>query len=339
VGNAAFGVFQGSLTAVFSIARCSRRILVRRQVPQTAVRTLLVVFRPPGCNLPLRVEQVLKPAYVQTFFPQPSVKTFHARILRRLARLNVDQLDLPLHAPRQKMPAGELRTVVAADRLRHSPLGRDLFQHARHSAAGETGIHFQGQALAGKSIDHAQHPNRPPALHRIVHEIERPLLVRRGPRRQRLSRPHAMFSLLSPKHQSRLPIHPMHSLVIHCFSRPRQQHMQPPISGPRLLPRQLHQPRPQLVIRACRLIAVTRYRHRHQPANPALARCVFHPQPTCIRPLVHELHPFFAISAFNISLSKLRSTTSFFKRVFSSRNCLASCASLTVTPPYFAFHA
>jgi hypothetical protein len=63
------------------------------------------------------------------------------------------------------------------------------------------------------------------------------------------------------------------------------------------------------------------------------------PQPVCVRPLVYELHPFFAISAFNISLSRLRSTTSFFNFVFSSRNCFASCASLTSIPPYFAFQA
>jgi hypothetical protein len=34
------------------------------------------------------------------------VKTFDPPVLRRLARLNVDQFDLPLHAPCQKMPTG-----------------------------------------------------------------------------------------------------------------------------------------------------------------------------------------------------------------------------------------
>src|SRR6266403_3415201 len=86
-------------------------------------------------------------------------------------------------------------------------------------------------------------------------------------------------------------------------------------------------------------MAVTRYRHPHQPADPALARCVLQPQPVRLRPLFYEPHPFFAITAFSISLSRLRSTTSFFRREFSSRNCLASCASLTSIPPYFAFQA
>src|ERR1019366_5382187 len=41
----------------------------------------------------------------------------------------------------------------------------------------------------------------------------------------------------------------------------------------------------------------------HQPANPALARCILQPQPVRIRPLVYELHPFFAMTAFSISAS------------------------------------
>src|ERR1019366_7756620 len=57
-----------------------------------------------------------------------------------------------------------------------------------------------------------------------------------------------------------------------CFSRPEQQHMQPPIPEPRLFPRQLHQARAQLFIASCRPIAVTRYRHPHQPANPITRR-------------------------------------------------------------------
>src|ERR1700691_164210 len=103
-----------------------------------------------------------------------------------------------------------------------------------------------------------------------------------------------MLSFLPPQAQTRLSIHAMDTLLVHCFSRPQQQHVQPPISKSRFLR---------------------------------------------VRPLVYELHPFFAMTAFSISLSRLRSTTSFFNFVFSSRNCFASCASLTSIPPYFAFQA
>src|SRR3984957_4792757 len=316
-----------------------RRKLFRRAVSQTAVRALLVVLDLPRRDLTPRIKQILKPAHRQALIPQPSVKALNAPILRRLSRLYVQQLDLPFHTPRQKMPAGELRPVVAADRSRHPTLGDDRIQHTSDSPAGKARIHFQSQALSRVRIHHAQHPDRPSALHRIMHKIQRPLLVRRSPRHQRLSPPPAMLPLFPPQHQPRLPIDPMQPLVIHPFSTSSQQNMQPPIPEARLRPRQPHQQRAQRTIPPSCPVAITRYRHPHQPANPALARCVLAPQPVRVRPLVYELHPFFAITAFSISLSKLRSTTSFFNLVFSSRNCLASCASLTVMPPYFAFQA
>ena len=140
---------------------------------------------------------------------------------------------------RQKMPARQLRPVVAADRLRLSALRHDRIQHSRHSPTGETGIHFQRQTLARVRIHHAQHPDRSSTLHRIVHKIQRPLLVGRSPRQQRLSFAHAMLPLLPPNHQSRRLIHAMHALVVHTLSRAAQQNMQPPIPETRLLPRQL----------------------------------------------------------------------------------------------------
>jgi len=54
---------------------------------------------------------------------------------------------------------------------------------------------------------------------------------------------------------------------------------------------------------------------------------------SCRRASAHEPHPFFEITAFSISLSRLRSATSFFKREFSSSNCRSRCASLTFIAP------
>src|SRR6266849_8028327 len=84
-------------------------------------------------------------------------------------------------------------------------------------------------------IHHAQHPDPPPTLHRIVQEVQRPLLVRCRPRLQRRSCPNTVFALLSLDHQPRLSIHPMHALVIHVFSTSSQQHVQPSIPEARLL--------------------------------------------------------------------------------------------------------
>jgi hypothetical protein len=70
------------------------------------VWSFFVVLLLPRRDLSSRVEQVLKPTYRQTFFSQAAVKALDMRILRRLSWLNMYQLDLPLYAPRQKMPAG-----------------------------------------------------------------------------------------------------------------------------------------------------------------------------------------------------------------------------------------
>src|SRR2546422_3029732 len=118
------------------------------------------------------------------------------------------------------MPARQFGSVVAANRQGLPALGHDRIQHSRHSSAGEAGVHFQGQTLPCVGIHHTQHPDRPPAIHRIVHEVQRPLLVRRRPSPQRLPHPHAVFALLPPDHQSRLVIHPMHPLVVHRWTRP-----------------------------------------------------------------------------------------------------------------------
>jgi hypothetical protein len=142
---------------------------------------------------------------------------------------------------------------------------------ARHSLAGRAGVHFQSQTFPRVRVHQTQHPDRSSAVHRIVHEIQRPLLVRRGPDSQWLSHAGAGFPLFPPGRQPRLPIHSMHAVVVHMFSRAGQQYLQPPIPEARLLPRQLHPPRSQQFIRAPRLVAVTRCRYRQQTARPPLA--------------------------------------------------------------------
>jgi hypothetical protein len=132
------------------------------------VRSFFVVLLSPRSDLPPRIEQILKPAHGQALFAQTSMKAFHACVLRRLARLNVHQLDLPFHAPRQKMPAGQFRSVVAADRLRLSTFGYNRLQHSGHSSARKTRVHFQRQTLPGVGIDYTQHPDRPSARDLIM---------------------------------------------------------------------------------------------------------------------------------------------------------------------------
>src|SRR5438132_11684006 len=64
----------------------------------------------------------------------------------------------------------------------------------------------KAKTFPGVRVHHTQHPDRPPATHRIVHDVQRPLLVRRRPGPQRLPYAHAVFPLLAAYAQPGLAI-------------------------------------------------------------------------------------------------------------------------------------
>jgi hypothetical protein len=81
------------------------------------------------------------------------------RILRGLARLNMDQLDLPLNASGQKVTAGQFGPVVAANRAWFSSQFVDLVQQTCHPSTGEAGINLQRETLSRISIDYGPYCN------------------------------------------------------------------------------------------------------------------------------------------------------------------------------------
>jgi hypothetical protein len=76
-----------------------------------------------------------------------------------------------------------------------------------------------------------------------------------------------------------------------------------------------------------------------QPARPLLARAILLAQPAHFFPQAYEPNPFFEITAFNISLSRVRSATNFFSRPFSQSTCRSRCAPPAFIPPHFTCHA
>ena len=88
-------VFQAGLACVFSTA-CFCGELRRRHVVQAAVWPPLVVVVAPAGDDPSCFEQVLEPADAKTFLTQLAVETLHVGVLRGLARLDVDQVDLAI---------------------------------------------------------------------------------------------------------------------------------------------------------------------------------------------------------------------------------------------------
>ena len=159
--------------------------------------------------------------------------------------------------------------------MRLSPLGHDRIQHSRHSPTGKARIHFQGQTLPRVCIHHAQHPDRPSALHRIVQKVQRPFLVCRSPRSQRLSHSRTQcfrffLRIINPASRytrcTRLwftcsPARPSNTCSRRYpkrgFSRANSTSRVRSGSSQRL-----------------RLVAIARYRHRHQAARTPLAEGV-----------------------------------------------------------------
>ena len=131
----------------------------------------------------------------------------------------------------------------------------------------------------------------------------------------------------------------MHTLVVHVRAFASQQHMQTPIAEARLFASQCNQTRSKGVVALARLVAIARNWDKQHTTSPALTEGEL--LPDMLDRCLHrcELHPFFSITDCRASLSRLRSATSFRSREFSSRNRLASCASLTSMPPYFDFQA
>lgn len=151
-----------------------------------------------------------------------------------------------------------------------------------------------------------------------MREVQSPLLVGRRQDCPRRTAADTVLALLTLQAQPCFSIHPEQTLMVHRLPFMRQQHLEPPIAIARLVSRQRDKSLPQIFIAPHGLVSITRYSHRQKPAYPALADQKLLPQPASIRPSVYELRPFLAITAFNISRSRLKSATSRFSWLFSS---------------------
>jgi len=68
------------------------------------VWAIVIVFIAPLGDFAPRIEQIPKPARVQTFITEFSRETLHVAVLHGPARLNMNETDPPFNAPRQEMP-------------------------------------------------------------------------------------------------------------------------------------------------------------------------------------------------------------------------------------------
>ncbi len=89
-----------------------------RTPAQFRVRLDAIVVVLPGGKNRSGVGQRREQRLVEAFVAQPAVERFHKAVLRRLARRDVAQFDVPLLRPAQGRGRGQLGPVVAYHRQR-----------------------------------------------------------------------------------------------------------------------------------------------------------------------------------------------------------------------------
>lgn len=186
------------------------------------MRPVGVVMPAPRFNLAPRVEQITEPTGVEAFVAQAAIKAFHVRILDRLARPDVYQIDAPIHTPGQIRPVGEVQTIVATKALWRAPLGDGAIQRAKYAQAAHRHVRLQRQTLAREHIHHGQDPQAPCAGQRVGDEVRRLLLVRRLYGHRRRTLPPQAFPLLPPQTQPSFAVNAFHPFMIVNLFAPHQ---------------------------------------------------------------------------------------------------------------------
>src|SRR5882757_8965758 len=311
-----------------------------REIAERGVRTARVVVLAPAADSFARIAQIAQAVEIEAFVAQLAVEALDVTVLGRPARRDVRKFDATAFAPGVEVAAAELGPVVAAQRARTGPAFEDALQHPCDLPRADPGVGFGGQAFAGELIDYGQHPQRPPVTDSVVHKVQCPLLI--GPRELRQWHPPMGESppRLAPQLKPRLPIQPIHPLVIDRVAAPAQLHPQPPITVARMALREFFQRIAQVrfVVHRARLVTRTGAVDRDQPARPPLAyRELAHHLPYRSAP-GYRRKPFFAITDLSTSLSRLNSATICFSRRFSCSSCAIRRASASSTPAYRSRH-
>jgi len=195
------------------------------------VRPILVVVAAPLGDQHSGVCEVVEVMVVQALVAELAVEALDVGVLRRLAGCDQLQIDPPTIGPSVHRSACELRSLVGADRPGRSPELGDLIEHVRNVAARDPVIDRDIQALSGEVIHDRQALDAPARRERIHHEIDAPDLVRAARFSQHRAIEHD--ELLTPAFahaEARLPVEPIHPLVVCLDAFPAKQVVDPPIA-------------------------------------------------------------------------------------------------------------
>ncbi len=285
------------------------------------------------------MRQRAKQRLVQQLVPEPSVEALDESVLARLPGGDVVPGDAAFVGPAQHGIGGQFGAVVRDDRHRLATPRDEVVELTRDPEARDRGIGDERQAFPRAVVDHRQDSEAPAIDHLIVHEIERPALVRR--RGQRDRRPHAQGTFApaaAPDHQPFRLVEPINALAVHDMPLAPQQYVKPPIAEAPALVRQLPQPLAQRRVRwPAWAVPHAGAIDPDKATGPPLAHAEGRLKMNASLPAGGGPYHFFASSSFSAAASNIASASSFFSRVFSASSVFNRRASDTSMPPYFAF--
>ncbi len=214
------------------------------------MRALCVVLSPILLRFSSHLRKISPQVTVQTLVAQLSVEALDVRVLRRFSGLDIVPLDPSRLGPALHVRRDKLRSVVAAYRLRTASLLTQPLQHPRHIQPRKSRRDFDTQTFPRAVVDDVEQPDFAPISEAVLHEIERPALVRTTARQKHTPRPAALLpTILPPQVQTLFAIQTMHAFLVHPLATPSQKCMQPPISVTRALLRQCAQQPSQSLVR------------------------------------------------------------------------------------------
>jgi hypothetical protein len=120
------------------------------------VRPPVVVVVLPGCRDRPGVAEAVEDLQSQALVTKSAVEAIGEAVLPGATGLDVERQDADAIEQSSKLVGNEVRTVVAADVLRHAAHGEELREGIDHVGARDPAIGLQHQALPRELIDHRE---------------------------------------------------------------------------------------------------------------------------------------------------------------------------------------
>src|SRR5690606_20208005 len=158
-----------------------------RDAATAAVRSDLVVVPSPLADHLASLRQRGEPVLVEALVAELAVEALDVAVLHRAARLDQQVFDAVALRPGDKDPAGELRTVVGANRPGIAPETGGLVQHAHDIGAADAVIDGDVDGLVREVVGHGQALETAAAGQRVTDEVVPLRLAARGSVRSQAS--------------------------------------------------------------------------------------------------------------------------------------------------------